>query len=108
VERSYGNHYLDAVRALRVAYGDELHITGGLSNVSFGLPKRGLINDTFIHLALDAGIDSGIIDPIQTKLGGVFELDTESEPVRLASDMLLGRDDYCVEYIQAFRDGRLG
>jgi 5-methyltetrahydrofolate--homocysteine methyltransferase len=108
VERSYGNHYLDAVRALREAYGDELHITGGLSNVSFGLPKRRLINDTFIHLALDAGIDSGIIDPIQTKLGGVFELDTESEPVRLASDMLLGRDDYCVEYIQAFRDGRLG
>jgi 5-methyltetrahydrofolate--homocysteine methyltransferase len=108
VERSYGNHYLDAVRALREAYGDELHITGGLSNVSFGLPKRRLINDTFIHLALDAGIDSGIIDPIQTKLGGVLELDTESEPVRLASDMLLGRDDYCVEYIQAFRDGRLG
>jgi cobalamin-dependent methionine synthase I len=108
VERNYGNHYLDAVRALRETYGDELHITGGLSNVSFGLPKRKLINDTFIHLGLDAGIDSGIIDPIQTRLGGVFELDTESEPFRLASDMLLGRDDYCVEYIQAFRDGRLG
>jgi cobalamin-dependent methionine synthase I len=102
------NHYMNAVRSLRETYGNEVHIGGGLSNVSFGLPKRKLINDAFIYLALDAGIDSGIIDPIQTKLGSVFDLDTESEPVKLAMNMLLGRDDFCTDFIMAFREGRLG
>ena len=108
VDSQNGNYYLDAVRALRETYGSDVHIGGGLSNVSFGLPKRRLINDTFIYLALDAGIDSGIIDPIQTKLGSVLEMDTDSEPAKLALDMLTGHDDFCVNFITAFRDGRLG
>ncbi len=101
------NHYLDAVRMLRETYGTDLHIGGGLSNVSFGMPKRRLINQAFIHLALEAGIDSGILDPIQTKIASALALDTSSEAVRLAMDMLLGRDDFCMQFIQAFRDGRL-
>ena len=108
VDPQYGNHYFNAVRALRAKYGNEIHIGMGLSNVSFGLPKRGLINQTFIHLALGAGIDAGITDPVQTKLGSVLDLDTDSESYRVTSDMLLGRDDFCLSYIQAFRDGRLG
>ena len=107
VDPTYGNHFFDAVRKLREVYGNEIHITGGLSNVSFGLPRRKLINDTFIYMALEAGIDSGIIDPIQSKMGTVFDLDTSSEPVNLAIDMLSGNDDFCMNYIQAHRDGRL-
>jgi 5-methyltetrahydrofolate--homocysteine methyltransferase len=107
VSPEYGLHYLDAVRDLRSTYGADVHITGGLSNVSFGLPSRKLINDTFIYLGLEAGIDSGIIDPVQSDMRRVFELDVHSEPVKLARDMLEGRDDYCVNYIQAWRDGRL-
>ena len=108
VDSQNGNHYFDAVRAIREAYGNEIHIGMGLSNVSFGMPKRKLINQTFIHLALEAGIDAGIIDPIQTKLSTVFNLNTDSEPVRFASDMLLGHDEFCMKYIEAFRNGRLG
>ena len=108
VDGANGVHYFEAVSAIREAYGNDIRIGMGLSNVSFGMPNRKLINQAFIHLALEAGIDSGIIDPIQTKLDPVFELDTESEPVGLAIDMLLGRDDFCMSYIQAFRDGRLG
>lgn len=107
VSPQFGLHYLDAVRELRSIYGADVHITGGLSNVSFGLPNRKLINDTFIYLGLEAGIDSGIIDPVQSDMTRVFELDIHSEPVKLARDMLEGRDDYCVNYIQAWRDGRL-
>ena len=102
------NYYFDAVRAIRETYGKEVHIGMGLSNVSFGMPNRKLINQTFIYLALDAGIDAGIIDPIQTKLDSVFNLDTESEQFKLASEMLLGRDEFCTNYIMAYRDGRLG
>ena len=107
VSPQFGSHYLEAVRELRGLYGTDVHITGGLSNVSFGLPKRKLINDTFIHLALEAGIDAGIIDPIQSKMQEVFSLDVESEDVQLAREMLLGQDDYCVNYIKAWRENRL-
>ncbi len=59
-----GAWYLEAVRALRATYGPEIHLTGGLSNVSFGMPLRKLLNDVFIDLASEAGADSGIIDPV--------------------------------------------
>ena len=107
VSPQFGSHYLEAVRELRGLYGTEVHITGGLSNVSFGLPKRKLINDTFIHLALEAGIDAGIIDPIQSKMPEVFNLDAESKGVQLAREMLLGQDEYCVNYIKAWRENKL-
>jgi len=104
VASQFGNDYLNAVSEIRNLYGPEVHITGGLSNVSFGLPRRKLVNDTFIYLGLEAGIDSGIIDPIQSKLQDVFDLNVETEGVRLAREMLLGQDDFCVNYIQAWRD----
>ena len=75
--------------------------------MSFGLPKRRLVNDAFLHLAIEAGLDSGIIDPIPTSIQHVLDLDTEPEPVRLAIDMLSGNDDFCMTFIGAFRDGRL-
>ncbi len=107
VDSQNGNHYFDAVRLLRREYGNDIHIGMGLSNISFGMPNRRLINRAFIHLALEAGIDAGILDPIATKIDSVLDLDTDSEPVRLAIDMLEGRDDFCANYIMAYRDGRL-
>ena len=59
----YGNHFLDAVRELRKRY-PEVHIFGGLSNVSFGLPRRKLLNHAFITLAIMAGCDTVMIDPL--------------------------------------------
>ncbi len=106
VDPQYGNHYFDAVRSIREEF-PRLHIGMGLSNVSFGMPNRKLINQAFIRLGIEAGIDAGLIDPIQTKLSDVLALDMESERVGLAVDMLEGRDDFCMNYIQAFRDGKL-
>ena len=108
VEPEAPMYVLDAARALRAEYGDAIHLTGGLSNVSFGMPQRKLLNDTFIDLAADAGVDSGIIDPVASDLGRVFSADRGSEPYRLAADMLLGRDPFGGEYVLAFREGRLG
>ena len=100
-------HVLAAARQLRAAYGDAIHLTGGLSNVSFGLPERRLLNDVFIDLAAEAGIDGGIIDPVASDLARVFDLDRDSEPYRLAADLLLGRDPFGGAYVTAFRAGRL-
>jgi Pterin binding enzyme len=108
VEPNAPGHVLETARQLRAEYGSSIHLTGGLSNVSFGLPERRLLNDVFIDLAVSAGIDSGIIDPVASDLVRVFGADRETEPYRLAADLLLGRDPFGGEYVAAFRDGRLG
>ena len=108
VEPDTPAHVLEAARQLREEYGDDIHLTGGLSNVSFGLPARRVINDAFIDLAAAAGIDSGIVDPVASDLARVFQSDRSAEGYRLASDLLLGRDPFGGEYVAAFRAGRLG
>jgi 5-methyltetrahydrofolate--homocysteine methyltransferase len=108
VNPEVGGHFLDAVRALRAAFGPELHLTGGLSNVSFGLPVRKLINDVFIDLAATAGADSGIIDPVANDPRCIFARDRAARPYRLAADLLTGADPYGGEFLMAFRAGELG
>lgn len=104
VSHEHGKFFLDAVKEVREIFGTEVHVTGGLSNVSFGLPKRKVVNDSFIYLGLEAGIDSGIIDPVASKIDQVFALDAESVGVKLAQDMLQGNDEYCANYIKAWRE----
>lgn len=102
-----GKSFLETVRQLRSTYGSEVHITGGLSNVSFGIPARRLLNEVFFLLALEAGCDSAIIDPIQIKIENVQNIDRGSAAFRLAHDVLTGKDQFCMEYVRAFREGRL-
>jgi 5-methyltetrahydrofolate--homocysteine methyltransferase len=99
--------FLDAVRAVRQRYG-AVHITGGLSNVSFGMPNRKLINQVFTWLAVEAGADSGIVDPLQINDKMLQTVDTASEPFKLARALLTGEDLFGAEFITAHRDGRLG
>jgi len=108
VDPEVGTHFLDAVRALRAAFGPELHLTGGLSNVSFGLPFRKLINDVFIDLAASAGADSGIIDPVANDPRRIFTQDRTAKPYLLAANLLSGADPYGGEFLIAFRNGELG
>jgi 5-methyltetrahydrofolate--homocysteine methyltransferase len=107
VDPEHGRSYLDAVGTLRAAFGPEVYLTGGLSNVSFGLPMRRLLNDVFIDLAVTAGADSGIIDPVANDLGRVLSQDRQSSPYRLAADLLLGRDPYGGTFLAAYRRGDL-
>jgi len=74
------------------------HLTCGLSNVSFGLPARTLINRAFLTVAIAAGLDSAIIDP--TDLGLMETL--------YASNAVLGLDRFCAKYNRAFRAGKIG
>jgi 5-methyltetrahydrofolate--homocysteine methyltransferase len=98
---------LDAFRQLRANYGERIHLTGGLSNVSFGMPCRKLINEVFINLAVEAGADSGIVDPVASNLNRIFLADRQSRPYQLALNMLLGRDPGCVNYLEAYREAEL-
>lgn len=87
---------LDTIRRLRAAYPD-VHITCGLSNISFGLPGRSLVNRTFLALALEAGLDTAIVDPLDRHLRAAL----------YATDLILGRDRHCLAYTRAFRSGLL-
>lgn len=85
---------LDAVRGIKAQYPD-VHITGGLSNISYGLPQRKIINRTFVALMMDAGMDSAIIDPLDEKIMATIK----------TADMLLGRDNFCGNYLKGVRAG---
>ena len=76
----------------------QIHITSGLSNISFGLPVRKMLNMAFMTLAMQAGMDSAIVDPTNRDMMGII----------YATDALLGNDDFCVEYISAYRDNLFG
>ena len=108
VDPEVGGHFLEAVRALRAGFGAELHLTGGLSNVSYGLPARKLLNDVFIDLAMAAGADSGIIDPVANDVRRIAGLDREARPYQLATALLTGADAYGGDFLTAFRAGELG
>jgi 5-methyltetrahydrofolate--homocysteine methyltransferase len=103
-----GVRFLDTVKTIREKYGPEIHIVAGLSNISFGMPNRKLINQVYTYLSVEAGGDGGIVDPLQINVEILNSTDTESETFQLAKALLLGEDDYGMNYITAARDGRLG
>ena len=107
VDSRYGRHCLDAIRALRDRFGGDIHITGGMSNVSFGLPARALLNEMFILLATEAGADGAIMDPVASPPGAILAIDRADPRYQLAEDVLLGRDEHCMAYIRAWRKGHL-
>jgi cobalamin-dependent methionine synthase I len=68
----------------------------GLSNVSYALPKRYILNRAFLIMAMEAGLSAVILDPLDKGLMGAL----------MATNVLLGRDEYCLDYIGAFREDR--
>jgi len=85
---------MDTMRAVREEF-PEAHLTIGLSNISFGLPARSQINRTFLTLAMQAGLDSAILDP----------LDRDLRAAILTAELVLGRDKHCLNYVRASRAG---
>lgn len=85
---------LDTMRAIRREFPNA-HLTLGLSNISFGLPARSYINRVFLTLALAAGLDCAILDP----------LDKEMKATLIAAELVLGRDRHCLNYTRAYRAG---
>ncbi len=80
---------LQTIELIRKEFGVNINL--GASNVSFGLPDRLTVNQTFLAMAIQAGATCSITDPI--KLGSTIR----------ASDLLLGRDDYAARFIKYFR-----
>ncbi|MHC4873912.1 MAG: dihydropteroate synthase, partial [Planctomycetota bacterium] len=102
-----GFYFLEATKKAAEEF-EGVHLTGGLSNVSFGMPNRKLLNITFCLLCADRGTDGGILDPVATPVSMIENYDRDSEPYTLAKNFLEGTDEFGMEYITAHREGRLG
>lgn len=87
----------ETCRGIKALFPD-VHITSGLSNISYGLPVRKSLNMAFMTLAMQAGMDSAIVDPTNRDMMGAI----------YATQALLGDDDYCMEYISAYRENLFG
>jgi 5-methyltetrahydrofolate--homocysteine methyltransferase len=70
-----------------------VNITMGASNISFGMPDRKFINATFIAMAIHAGLTCPITNPLEEEVSIAIK----------AADLSMGRDEYGMAWIQAFR-----
>ncbi len=76
----------------------EVHAICGLSNISYGLPQRKLLNQAYMVICAAYGLDAVILDPEDQRMMELV----------YASEALLGRDPFCGGYLKAYRKGRLG
>lgn len=74
-----------------------IHTICGLTNVSHGLPARALVNRTFLVAAMGRGMDSAIIDPTDTHLMTAMR----------AAEAVLGRDEYCMAFLEGVQAGHI-
>lgn len=92
----YGVEFLTAVDQIMINFKG-CHTICGLANVSYGLPARSLLNRTFLAMAVAKGLDAVIIDPLNQKIRSVL----------YAAQALAGKDDFCMNHINAYRTGVL-
>ncbi len=92
----HGTAVLDAISMIR-SQCPEVHTSCGVSNVSYGLPVRKLLNEVFLMMLLGRGIDAAIIDPCNAGLMARIA----------AAETLGGRDAHCTGYLRAYRGGKL-
>ncbi|MGA3084581.1 MAG: dihydropteroate synthase [Thermodesulfobacteriota bacterium] len=91
-----GVAFLQAISRIMKDYPG-IHTVCGLTNISYGLPNRKLINRTFLIAAIASGMDSAILDPTDRDLYRLFR----------TAVMVMGMDDFCMDYIRAYKQGRL-
>jgi len=96
IDTTKGIMAMDAVRGIMSKFPG-VHTICGLSNISYGLPQRRIINRTFLTLLMCAGLDTAIIDPIDDKIMGVLK----------TTEMLMGNDEYCSSYLKGVRAGQI-
>ena len=92
----YGKEFLEAVAGIRREF-QGVHTMCGLSNVSFGLPERKFLNQTFMVMAVCSGLDGAIVNPLDRKMMAAI----------VAAEALIGRDDFCMNYLKAYRSKKL-
>ena len=88
---------IEVMRHIKATH-PKVHVSGAISNISFNLPVRRLVNQAFAAIAVSAGMDSAVMDPLSQDLRGVV----------YAAEAMAGLDDFCAEYTSSYREGIFG
>ena len=88
---------LETMRRIKEEF-PKVHMTCGHSNISFGMPLRSTLNQAFMALTIQAGLDTAISDPENRDL----------KAMTLATEALLGMDRHCLKFNRAFRARQIG
>ncbi len=88
-----------AFEAVRTITNDlkGVHTTGGLSNISYGLPKRKIINKYFLLMMMANGFDSAIMDPLDKDIMAALK----------TGEMIAGQDNFCMNFLKSVRAGEM-
>lgn len=92
VNKAFGMEFLDAIEQIMTRFPG-VHTACGLSNVSYGLPERRILNQIFMAMAICKGLDGAIVNPLDARMMATI----------VAAQTLAGRDDYCINYLQNYR-----
>jgi len=90
---TFAVEFINSVEAIMTRFKG-VHTICGLSNVSYGLPVRKFMNHAFAIMAIGKGLDGLIINPLDKMMMASL----------VTAEALAGRDDYCVQYLKAFRN----
>ncbi|TYQ12931.1 UNVERIFIED_CONTAM: 5-methyltetrahydrofolate--homocysteine methyltransferase [Acetivibrio alkalicellulosi] len=91
---NYGIDALESIKTFKKEF-PKASVVCGINNISFGVPARKLMNQAFLVSAMMAGIDAAIMDPLDKNLMSVM----------FATEALMGKDEYCMNYQMKFREG---
>jgi 5-methyltetrahydrofolate--homocysteine methyltransferase len=80
---------IEAIQKVKEELG--VNLTLGVSNISFGMPDRNLINSVFLAMAIFSGVACPIVNVAKAR------------PIVLATDLLMGRDRLAMRYIEDYR-----
>ncbi len=92
----FGLEFLNAIELIMKRF-EGVHTACGLSNISYGLPARKFMNQTFIAMAIAKGLDGAIVNPLDKKMMANI----------IAAEALVGKDEFCTNYIAAYRAQKL-
>ncbi len=95
VNDNFGMEFINAVEQIMQRF-EGIHTACGLSNISYGLPVRPFLNQTFMVMAITKGLDGAIVNPLDKKMMANIT----------AAETLAGKDSFCMNYLQAYRAGK--
>lgn len=92
----YGVEFFNAIERIMTGIPG-VHTICGASNISFGLPKRPILNRSFMTMAILKGLDGAITNPLDNKMMATI----------VTAETLAGKDSYCMNFLEAYRAGKL-
>ena len=92
---TFGVEFMKAIEGIMANF-EGIHTMCGLSNISFGLPNRPFLNQTFMAMSIAKGLDGAIINPLDKKMMANI----------IAAEAIAGNDNYCKNYLTSHRAGR--